>query len=35
MGKKVLVVDDDPDVRLFSQAVLEEKRVYTRHGEKR
>ncbi|MEZ4579632.1 MAG: response regulator [Desulfobacterales bacterium] len=24
MGKKVLVVDDDPDVRLFSQAVLEE-----------
>jgi CheY-like chemotaxis protein len=24
MGKKVLVVDDDPDVRLFSVAVLEE-----------
>ena len=24
MGKKVLVVDDDPDVRLFSQTVLEE-----------
>lgn len=24
MGKKVLIVDDDPDVRLFSQAVLEE-----------
>jgi len=24
MGKKILVVDDDPDVRLFSQAVLEE-----------
>lgn len=24
MAKKVLVVDDDPDVRLFSQAVLEE-----------
>ena len=24
MGKKVLVVDDDPDVRLFSIAVLEE-----------
>ena len=24
MSKKVLVIDDDPDVRLFSQAVLEE-----------
>ncbi|MGE5258484.1 MAG: response regulator [Hyphomicrobiales bacterium] len=24
MGKKVLVVDDDPDVRLFSTTVLEE-----------
>jgi two-component system, OmpR family, phosphate regulon response regulator PhoB len=24
MGKRVLVVDDDPDVRLFSQTVLEE-----------
>ena len=24
MGKKVLVVDDDPDVRLFSVTVLEE-----------
>ena len=24
MGKKVLVVDDDPDVRLFTQTVLEE-----------
>jgi twitching motility two-component system response regulator PilH len=24
MGKKILVVDDDPDVRLFTQAVLEE-----------
>ncbi len=24
MGKKILIVDDDPDVRLFSQAVLEE-----------
>lgn len=24
MGKKVLIVDDDPDVRLFSQTVLEE-----------
>ena len=24
MGKKVLVVDDDPDIRMFSQAVLEE-----------
>ena len=24
MGKKVLVVDDDPDVRLFSATVLEE-----------
>lgn len=24
MGKKVLIVDDDPDIRLFSQAVLEE-----------
>jgi len=24
MSKKILVVDDDPDVRLFSQAVLEE-----------
>jgi two-component system, OmpR family, phosphate regulon response regulator PhoB len=24
MGKKVLVVDDDPDVRVFSVAVLEE-----------
>lgn len=24
MSKKVLVVDDDPDVRLFSQTVLEE-----------
>ena len=24
MGKKVLVVDDDPDVRLFSVSVLEE-----------
>ena len=24
MGKKVLVVDDDPDVRLFSITVLEE-----------
>lgn len=24
MGKKILVVDDDPDVRMFSQAVLEE-----------
>ncbi|MFO8084091.1 MAG: response regulator [Desulfobacterales bacterium] len=25
MGKRVLIVDDDPDVRLFSQTVLEEK----------
>lgn len=24
MGKKILIVDDDPDVRLFSQAVMEE-----------
>jgi twitching motility two-component system response regulator PilH len=24
MGKRVLIVDDDPDVRLFSQTVLEE-----------
>ena len=24
MGKKVLVVDDDPDVRLFNVTVLEE-----------
>ena len=24
MGKRVLVVDDDPDVRLFTQTVLEE-----------
>jgi two-component system, OmpR family, phosphate regulon response regulator PhoB len=24
MGKRILVVDDDPDVRLFSQTVLEE-----------
>ena len=24
MGKKVLVVDDDPDIRLFSRTVLEE-----------
>ena len=24
MSKKVLVIDDDPDVRLFTQAVLEE-----------
>ncbi len=24
MGKKVLIVDDDPDVRLFNEAVVEE-----------
>ncbi len=24
MGKKVLIVDDDPDVRLFNQTVVEE-----------
>jgi CheY-like chemotaxis protein len=34
MGKKVLVVDDDPDVRLFNVTVLE-KRVYAVGGHQR
>ena len=35
MGKKILVVDDDPDVRLFSVTVIEENGSYAPGGHQR
>jgi phosphatidylinositol kinase/protein kinase (PI-3 family) len=35
MSKKVLIVDDDPDVRLFNSHRRRRKRLYARRGAKR